>query len=799
MKRFSKYLVLAGGVCLVALVTVLGLLYVAVVRSKPRLDGTVQVAGVRQAVSIERDERGTPVIKAADMHDAAYAIGFLHAQERYFQMDLMRRKAAGELAALYGSRAVEGDKRARLHRFRARAQSFVTLLPADQRVVLRNYVAGVNEGLRQLKAAPFEYAMLFTSPQPWREEDTLLVNMAMYMLLQEDGGTHPEMARQKLVRQYDAEFADFILANRTEWDTPMTAADAPEARISMALPKLLRQPLAVAATDAVHDGWVTEADGRRRMTENIVGSNNWVVSGRKSVDGRALLANDMHLPLQQPNTFYRINIASADRLAPAVGVSVPGLPMLVAGSNGSIAWGLTNANGDWSDLVRVEKSALAGASKVMRETIAVKGGADVILEVRETRWGPIVAEDEQAAYALSWVAHYAEGNNLSLFPLIREQSIAGARQIAAVAGMPHMNLVLADAQGNAAWTIAGRIPRRVGLAGTLPQGWGAGTGWSGWLGADEYPVRSSSDRDYLWTANNRVVDGDDLKKIGEGSQFALGVRAMRIHERLASSGKLREQDMHALQLDDTAPLMKRWHGLVSKVVADMPDTPEKHELAKVLGQWNGHASVDSAAYRVVRRFRDELADGVMPALLQDLLKREPELRWYELVPNWETPLWRVVSQQPAALVPTGVASWGDYYRQVLLEKVYQPYKARYGGDLSKARWGDANRSEIKHPMSNSLPLLGRFLDMPSVEMNGDSNTVLAQSQSFGPAMRLVVSPGHEQDGFLTMPAGQSANPLSPYFRSGHQEWQQGKPLPLMAGQARYHLRLEPKRAEQPAP
>lgn len=790
MTRWIKYLGVIAITILFFTGISAGLLYLKTRNSLPVLNGNIDVKGLNSLVKISRDVYGMPLIEATSMDDAIYATGFLHAQERFFQMDLLRRKSAGELAEIFGSSALASDKLARVHRFRHRAIQFVAALPADQRALLQKYVAGVNAGLNQLASAPFEYALLLKKPAPWVEEDTLLVNSALYLMLQaHDSDLHPELARQKLIAQYDEQFADFILSNRSEWDSPMQEG---EPAVAESLPTLLVTPhvMSAAATSAeiLRVGGIS---GINRATENIIGSNSWAVAGRKGVDGRALLANDMHLPLQQPNTFYRLSIRTAGSNDTVTGVSIPGIPALVAGSNGKIAWGLTNSNGDWNDLVRIDKSERAKAETTIRETIAVKWGSPVTVDVRTTAWGPVVASDDHADYAMNWVAHHAEGNNLALFGLMQAASIKEGVKIAAVSGVPQMNILFVDGHGGAAWTIAGRIPRRTGIVGNIPVSWDAGHRWAGWLEAAEYPLLTSADRDFFWTANNRVVSGDDWKKLGMGAPFAMGVRARRIEERLTAGGRADEAAMQAMQLDDTALLMQRWHGLLTKLVSGMPDSADKKQLGAVLAQWNGHASTDSAAYRVVRRFRDEVADDIMPLILHDLLGKEHDLKWFMVTSSWETPLWRVLQQQPASVLPAGYPSWSAYLQDVLMRKVYKPYTERYHGDLAKATWSDANIVSIRHPLSKSIPFIGTLLDMPSVPMNGDSNTILAQSQSFGPAMRMVVSPGHESAAFLTMPAGQAGNPLSPYYRSGHKEWQEGKTLPLLPGAPRYVLQLVP--------
>lgn len=788
--KLVRFVAISFGVVLMATLFLAVYLYTNILRSRPQLAGELETVWIKHDVAINRDAYGVPMIEAADLDDAVYAMGFMHAQERYFQMDMLRRKAAGELAELFGSDLVGSDKVARVHRFRVRAKKFVGALDPSERAILRQYVAGVNEGLQRLGAAPFEYSLLLASPRPWEEEDTLLVNMAMYMTLQGEE-MHPELIRLKLIQRYDVEFADFILAAPSEWDAPMQA-EVQTAQVS--LPKLLNRRLNLASySPQVNDRVVAMSGGVKRPLETVLGSNSWAVSGRKGAGGRALIANDMHLPLQQPNTFYRLAIRIAGRDGVIAGVGVPGLPMLVAGSNGRLAWGLTNANGDWSDLVSINKKQLAAQTRSFRETIAVRGGDPIYLDVRETPWGPIVAEDNDSAYAMEWVAHHAEGNNLGLFPLLNEFTLEGASVVAANAGMAHMNIVMANCQGDIAWTIAGRIPHRAGLVGADPQAWNNQAGWQGWLSALDYPLMSGVHQDYLWTANNRVVSGEDWEKIGLGSQFALGVRAKRIHEQLLESREPGELDMHALQLDRVALLTRRWHRFTSSVVAGMQDSPERTELAAVLASWDGTASADQAAYRVLQRYRDEIAEDVMKAVLADLLKNEPQLGWHSVTPRWEIPLWAIVSKQPPSLAPVGYANWNVYFREVLVRDVYQPYKHSYA-DLRRAKWGEANTLKIRHPLSQTYPFLGGFLDMPTSPMSGDRNTILAVRDSIGPAMRLVVSPGHEDQGILTMPAGQATNPLTPYYRKGHQQWLQGEPQPLLPGEPAYSLQLKPQKA-----
>jgi penicillin G amidase len=785
-----RTLIVAAGVLLVGGSCLYGVLYL----SRPIVSGRLAVAGLGKPVTVSRDRNGSVLIEAADRRDLMFALGFVHAQERFFQMDLMRRTSAGELAALFGKRALESDRQVRLHRFRDVASQVVRSLPAEQLAALDSYTDGINRGLDALAARPFEYVLLGMAPQKWRREDSILVQMSMYVLLQPgQDRNHPEIIRRVLQRVYDPGVLQLLLARDVEWDTPMDAQPASSA--VAALPPELRFE---DAGQQVARGVELSADSRltgsqSADTKSMLGSNSWAVSGARTRDHRAIIANDIHLPLQMPNTLFRVafKIPSWDHVISGVGI--PGAPFLVAGSNGHVAWGVTNSDGDWSDVVLVDRNDRQLIHTV-NETIQVKGGEPVNLAIEESPWGPIVGSDDRYAYALNWVAQHVEGNNLAFQEMLTADSLQAAASIAASSGIPELNLLVVDSQGNALWTIAGRIPRRKGFTGVEAVAWDETVGWDGWLAPQDYPVRSSKDLSYLWTANNRVVSGPDLEKIGAGARFALGVRARRIRNDLEQAPLADERSLYEMQLDVDALLMKRWHELTVNVVSTITEPAIRTELSDVLNRWDGKASADSAAYRIVRKYRDAIADDVMPQLAAKFVAARPDTPWYEAFPDFETPLWRIVSTQPGTAIPAGFKSWREYLSHTLVTAVYEPYKHKYG-TLSRAVWGDANRSSIRHPLSGAIPLVGHWLlDMPSLPMSGDANVIDAQLLSFGPAMRMVVSPGHEADAILTMPGGQSGNPLSPYYGFGQERWARGEPMPLLPQQRKYSLELVPAAA-----
>ncbi len=476
----------------------------------------------------------------------ARATGFLHAQERFFQMDLLRRSPAGELAALFGRPALEMDREVRPLRLRLVARRAVKALRADERDIVAAYAGGVNAGLGALGAPPFEYLALRGKPAPWRDEDSLLCALAMYRDLQ---GRQPwqESVLGLMRETLPPAMADFLAPVGTEWDAPIEGG--PIAMPAVPGPNVVdlrKTRPAAAAAEALPPSDPALAVlgmpiGFRPSGPDddiALGSNNWAVAGAHTVHGGALLANDMHLGISVPNTWYRVSLVfpGVDGERRVTGVTLPGAPFMVAGSNGHVAWGFTNSEGDWADLVLLEPDPRnpdayltpEGPRPLERETetIEVKGEKAETLVVESTIWGPVIDKDHAGRRrALAWVALREGGLNASLLRMESVGSLDEAQALAPEVGIPNQNFVVADATGRIGWTIIGRIPHRVGHDGSVPTSWADGTrGWDGWLAPGDYPRIVDPPGGRLWTANARVVGGEKLAKVGVGG-YDLGARA----------------------------------------------------------------------------------------------------------------------------------------------------------------------------------------------------------------------------------------------------------------------------------
>ena len=801
--------------------------------SLPQLDATRQVAGLSAPVRITRDALGVPMIRGRSRVDVARATGFLHGQERFFQMDLARRRAAGELSALVGIRALAVDREIRVHRFRAEAQRAAAALPPEDRALLDAYTAGVNAGLTSLGGSPFEYLLLRQTPQPWLAEDSLLVVLSMFITLQDPQGLY-ESTLGTMRDVLPQEVYDFLAPVGTEWDSPVVGHGIPLPAIprpdvydlrsrrsgkdarplaprreeiqhptpNVQLPNLIAAslPSAFGSKPLGVGDWDLGLDAER--SETALGSNNWAISGRLAADGGALLANDMHLLVRVPNTWYRAAFEWSDETPPQrlIGITLPGVPALVVGSNTHIAWGFTNSQADWSDLVILELDPQNhsryrtpdGWRTFDRydEVIEIAGEVSQRQPVAWTIWGPVLAPDHRGRLrALRWVAHDAQRLGVASRALESARSVDEAFEAVNGLGAPGQNFVVADEGGHIGWTMYGAIPRRIGVDGRLPSSWADGSkGWSGWLEPNEYPRVRDPENGRIWTANARVVDGEMLSRLGDGN-YEVGSRAHIIRERLMAREQFTPRDLLDIQLETGAEFLRRWHDLILQTLT--PDTIRGHAARArfreiVERTWSGKASATSAGYRLTRMFRERTSEMIIAFVLVECYEADSTFD-YRMVRRREGPIWALVSEQPLHLLDPRYASWD----QLLLAAVDEVItRAEEDGGLS-APWSRDNVTLYRHPLSGGLPVVGRWLDMSQTPLDGDLYTPRMHWGSNAASERMIVSPGRESAGIMHMPTGQSGHPLSPFYANSHAAWIKGEPTPFLPGRTEHTLTLTP--------
>jgi penicillin amidase len=785
-----KYVVAA---CAALILVPLAVVHVVLRASLPKVDGEFHLMGVVAPVTIDRDALGVPTIEAANRVDLAYGTGFVHGQDRFFQMDLSRRLAAGELSEVFGPAAVEQDKKARLFRFRQVAREALQQGTPEQRAVLEAYARGVNAGLGSLRSRPWEYWVLGSMPVDWRPEDTLLVSHAMWWDLQYSGFDR-EIRRQEINAhlrgpQCDAGWKcslQFIYPPRTEWDAP----NAPAGVVNVVADAAIPPPDIFNVRGGSAGGASPAAFLPGEPHDTGIGSNNWAVAGRLTTTGGALVANDMHLRARVPIVWYRARMrikASATQTAVDLnGVTLPGAPLLVAGSNGHIAWGFTNSYGNW---FHVEKAACSSASSVQLEEIRVHGKPGIHFAVKSGPGGVLyqAEPDRQTCWFASWLAQEPAATNINLMALERATSVTQALAVAPTLGIPHQNFVVGDREGHIAWTIAGRIPADSAATRAL--------GSSTWTTAETHPHVVDPEVGRIWTANARPTDDPDQQTaIGGidasvGAHYDLGARARQIRDDLlAIKGQATPADMLRIQLDDRAVFLTRWRTLITELLdADaVANHPARAEFRKLVADWNARASVDSVGYRLVRAYHEQTTQAVWEMMLGSLGLAPGE---DSTAPSqFEAALWTLVNQRPMHML---ASNYGDWQHFLLAQVDATIADLRIPcPQLARCTWGARKPVHIQHPLSRALPFLASLLDMPELELPGDHDMPRVQDGPDGASERFAVSPGHEEQGYIHIPGGQSGHPLSPYYRAGFMDWAHGTATPFLPGDSQHRLTLQ---------
>ena len=751
--------------------------------SVPALEGRMTLSGLQLPVEIVRDKSGVPTVTAGNRLDLARALGFLHGQERFFQMDTLRRSGAGEVSGLFGPAAIPVDRSHRLHRFRVRAEAVWAQMPAHHRKLIEAYSEGVNAGLLALPGKPFEYTLLRAEPAPWRPEDTLLTIFAMYFQLQDSSGWL-QRRRALAEKALGPSLANFLYPRGEPDDAALDGSVLPE--------------------PPMPDQSASPSIGIPASAPPLPsGSNAFAVSAAKTKSGRAIVANDMHLPLRVPNIWYRarLRIRQPEEVSLDLnGVTLPGGPLLIAGSNGKIAWGFTDANIVTSDAIRLVPadgdprdyvtSKGPRLLSVSTERICPAGGACQDLEIEDSIWGPVVARDADGTrIVLRWTAQDTNAINFNgLLAFETAGTIREAFDAAHQAGLPQQNLVAVDRDGHVGWTIIGQVPRRPGLDGQ-PHSWANGSGeWQGYLTPGEIPEIVDPPDGLIWSANNRTIGGGALALLGDGG-YANGARARRIRDDLKTKDQFTETDLLSIQLDIHASELKPWQNLLVELLKTRSDARSVAMLTYVRS-WGEAAAVDLVGYRLVRSFEEDAIaliyggfGGAIKALAgPDAGKVTPQ--------RAEWPSLRLVTGRPEHLVPPPFRTWNEVM-DALYDRLIKRVRDEAGGELSQFTWGKRNHTGIHNPMAIALPALSLLTDPPDAPIPGDTLVPRVAAPGYGASERFVVSPGHESEGIFEMPVGEAANPVSAYFLAGHADWFYGRASPFLPGAPRWTLNLLP--------
>ncbi|WP_395342956.1 penicillin acylase family protein [Ningiella sp. W23] len=747
--------------------------------SLPELDSQLQSEHLSAPGKIQRDALGTAIITASNQSEAAFLLGYAHAQDRLFQMDLLRRSAAGELAELFGEIAIERDKQTRFFQFRQRADMIIETLSIKQKKLLRQYANGVNHFIDENGSPGFEFLLTGSDMAPWTPADSILATFSMYIDLQ-GGQVERDYENTAIVKEFGPAMLDFmyqVSPYQAAIDLSIVSAPKPE------IPVLDEQ----ASAQSTPNTSKLRSKFEDHETQDI-GSNNWAVSGHLTDSASAMMSSDMHLGLNVPIIWYRAQlnyqaVTHYGKLPEAIqvtGVSLPGTPLVVAGSNNHIAWGFTNSNVDNVDWVRLKANTPV---ETVLESIKVKDHEDISLAIGMSEFGPIrILGGEK--YALSWVALMPYAVNMDLMDMPLKDNAEEALELAKTIAIPVQNMVVADANGSIAWQLTGAISARDEPSLIAVEESEYDTKWLQQDTSPAFVLNPSNHR--VWSANARVISTADLARYGDGG-YALGARQRQILDRLLENEQFDEASFNALQFDNRAIFLSPWHNLLLQTLSN---SPQKYAAdIAALNTWKACACEGSIGYTLVRRYRSALIKRLFSPVDTALEKHELGLR--HSTRKIEGAVWQVLQQKPQSWLPNEFDSF-----DALLLSVYDKTRERLIKDhdanpqnLAGLEWGKVNALKITHPFASSLGPFASLFNMPEVAGFGDSFMPAVQGRSFGASQRLIVRPGNPENAVLTLPGGQSMHPLSKYFRAGFDDYAQGALTPLMPQEIEHEIQF----------
>src|SRR5579872_91308 len=767
----------------------------------PQLDGTLRVAGLSAPVTVVRDARGAPTIEAANFDDLFFAQGYVTAQDRLFQMDGMRRYAAGELAEVFGGGFLQHDRQQRILGLRVAAQKTVESLPAEDRSHFSAYARGVNAYIDAHRGhLPLEFRVLRYSPQPWKPEDSALIGVQMV----EDLSTSPRHAldREKILAKLGPELTSDLYVNSSWHDRPPTVSratldeqiknndrnddeddDDDDSGADSSVTSL-RPALEIPAFRALQMPF----DDRPL----VLGSNNWVVSGAHTVTGKPLLSNDMHLGHQMPNLWYEAHLrlkGSSGRTFDVAGVTLPGYPYVIVGHNQRIAWGFTNLGPTVED-VYIETFNSLGQyltpdgwkqAEHRREVIRVKGKPDVNEDVVATRHGPIVTDmvpGETRKLALRWTLY--EGTRSPFFAVDSAQKWEDFRQAFSQLDAPAQNVVYADIDGNIGYQATGRIPIRATGDGSLPEnGSDNAHEWLGYVPFDKLPSVLNPPSGIIATANSRIAP--DGYRYSLSTEWEAPWRSERIYRVLESGRKFSAADMLALETDIYSEL-DRFFSERFVYAVDHAKNPSARAKAavEIMRQWDGRMIENSAAPTIAVRARQELVRLLLEPKLGATPKDPQQL---ETALNWKSYRWmmgtvwleNVVQHQPKRWLPENYANYDELLNAAVEAAIdTNPTSASHAPqNLNAWKWGDFHPIEIEHPIFGKVPVLRRWAGPGLQRLSGSEYTVKAVSRTHGPSERMTVDLANLDQSTLNLVTGEAGNLFSPYFMDQWKAWYEG--------------------------
>jgi penicillin amidase len=793
-----------------------------VYRPLPQLDGSLSVPGLHQPVTVDRDNWGVPHIRAASLEDAVEAQGYVTAQDRLWQLDLMRRASRGQLAEIVGPLALPSDRRFRTLGFSRIADREVAALDKDSRALLEAYARGVNAFIsRHQRNLPLEFQLLNYQPAPWQPSDSLVIAGYMYQTL--TSTWERELNRAKVEARVDADHAKDLFSDESPMDhfvigdpdnpndgsqasridpdeddddDDMTGDDvlkaslAPQNPASKASPldrtsaslattrfNVLSQP-ADTGSDLTSITWPAISEYLSESQNEIrqsLGSNNWVVSGEHTATGKPLLANDTHLELSIPPIWYEIHLTAPNYNAK--GFTLPGAPLVVIGHNDRIAWGFTNNGADVQDLYIESFNPDAGGqyrvngkwqqAQIVDELIRVKNAPDEHFKVVLTRHGPIVHEESGKSYALKWTALEPGGLGNTYSWVSKAHNWHEFREIMKRVWGPAQNAVYADVDGNIGYVMAARVPVRKKGHGEVPvPGDSDDYEWTGYLPFGQLPQALNPEDGLIVTANARVVGPNYKPYLTD--RWEEPYRTSRIHDLLDDKNGLRPADMLKVETDTYSyPYLFLAEQLTSAAKIAPPKDPRARQLVAQAHDWNGIADADSSVVSFLVMARRAALDLIL----------EPYLGKDTGLYQWRTTtfLQKILTDRPARWLPSAYKSYDELLSAAADRAVAMLAEESHSERISGWQWEKFNSLDMLHPLGRS-GFLKTFISITGKPQSGTGYSVRAATKTHGPSMRFIANLANWDDSIMLVPAGESGQVGSGHYTDEFSSWYQGKPI-----------------------
>jgi penicillin amidase len=765
-------------------------------RPLPQMDGAASLPGLQHEVTVERDTWGVPHIHGTSVEDLAEAQGYVMAQDRLWQMDLLRRIARGQLSEILGSQTLPIDKEFRTRGFGRAAERDLALLDPESRKIMNAYGSGVNKFIEQHQnSLPLEFSLLHYKPQPWQPSDTLVISAYMYRTLTDTWERklnrasvteHAGVDRGKDLFSEAASMDHFVVGDpnvQNDGSQRSASDDDEDDDDDMQPDTVLKANVGVSSVpESAPDltssfaqsinAFIKESNSEIRQG---LGSNNWVVSGAHTATGKPLLANDTHLELSIPPIWYEIHLTAPGWNVK--GFTLPGAPMVIIGHNDRIAWGFTNNGADVQDLyietfnpASPDEYRVKGTwtkAEIIDETIHVKGQPDEHLRVTVTRHGPIVHREGDKAYALRWTATEPGGLANSYNWLGKAQNWKEFRDTMKHVWGPGQNAVYADVEGNIGYIMAARVPIRKKGHGEMPvPGDTDDYEWTGYIPFDQLPQALNPESGLIVTANARVVGSNYKPYLTD--RWEEPYRTARIYDLLHDRHDLRPEDMLKVQTDTYSyPHAFLADQLSAAAKTVKPKDPRAQKLIEDLKDWNGIADANSSEVPFLHLTRRAALDQ----LLQPFLGKDT------LLYQWRstTFLQRILTDRPAKWLPSAYKNYDELLAAAADSAVQKMAEQTGSSKIEDWPWKKFDSLDMLHPVGRK-GLLKSFLSIADKPQSGTVYSVRAATKTHGPAMRFVANPANWDESILLIPAGQSGQPGSSHYSDQFSYWYEGKPI-----------------------